>query len=145
MTLLSKTLKLPVIGRMPQFNTALKAFTCITLLALATACSSAGSKPDINLPTNSSAYNRPILAGDMKSAVNQYVDRKFGCKDWELSNVQKSVAFGQLVFTSEGQLFKGEITEIWGVNSCGESLVLRLRAEPSPEGSSLIRIRQLSD
>lgn len=145
MTLPGTSLKRSVDSQTPRVNKTLKASAIITLLSLFSACSATSSKPDITLPKSSSAYNRPILAGDMTSAANQYIERKFACEDWSLVDVKKSSAFGQLVFTSDGQLFKGEIAETWGVNFCGQPLTLLLRAEPTPEGSSLIRIRPLSE
>ena len=145
MTLLKTALKRFVVDQMPPYTKHLKLSAGITLLSLMSACSATISKPDIILPTNSSAYNRPILAGEMTSAANQYIEQKFACKEWSLVDVKKSVATGQLVFTSDGQLFKGEIAETWGVNFCGEALTLLLRAEPTPEGNSLIKIRTLSE
>ena len=109
-----------------------------TLLA---ACAATDPIPDIELPSNAAAFNRAALKGDMLRAADLYIERKFGCDAWTLTQVQDSAAFGQLVFTREGQLHRGEISETWNVVQCGTPLALRFRAEPTPEGSSLIRIR----
>lgn len=145
MIIIGATFRRSIFGTKPRFNKTLKASAIITLLSLFGACSATSSKPDITLPTNSSAYNRESLAGDMTSAAHQYMERKFACEDWSLVDVKKSVAFGQLVFTNDGRLFKGEIAETWSVNSCGEAMTLSLRAEPTPEGSSIIRIRPIAE
>jgi hypothetical protein len=109
--------------------------------SLITACASTDSLPDIELPSNAAAFNRAALKGDMLRAADLYIERKFGCDEWTLNGVTESAAFGQLVFTREGQLYRGEISEIWNVMQCGTDLALRFRAEPAPDGSSLIRIR----
>jgi len=98
------------------------------------------SAKNIHLPKNSIGSARPALANDMISSVDLFMQRNLGCLNWSLDDVAESKAAGQLVFTNEGQIYRGEVSEKWTLQQCGKTLTLGLVITPASQGGSVIKI-----
>lgn len=108
------------------------------------ACASNNMKhANLVLPLNSIGSEKRALANDMIAGVEQFITRNLNCSDWSLLDVTESKAEGQIVFTSDGQIFKGKVSEIWVVQYCGKKLNLSLEITPASQGGSLIRMKSL--
>jgi len=101
------------------------------------------SVENVTLPKNSVGYARPALANDMITSVDLFIQKKLNCTTWSLEEVTESKAVDQLVFTNDGQIYRGTVSEKWRLQECGETLTLRLGITPGPQGGSLIRISKL--
>jgi len=108
-----------------------------------TACSTA-TKYSIKMPPNSVAFEQPALANNIAKITSQYIAQKYDCNDWSLLKVLSSEAHGQLVFTQEGQLYQGAVTEQWQLSQCDTPLTLQLKMQPEPSGGITVKIRRLN-
>jgi len=120
----------------------------LTIIFILAACSSTNrlsdSAKNIHLPKKSIGIDRSSLANDMIYSVDQFIQRNLACSVWSLVEVGESKAVGQLVFTRDGQIYRGEVTEIWLLQQCGKALSLRLKITPGSNGGSNIRVARLS-
>jgi len=98
------------------------------------------SVEEIHFPKNSIGSARAALAKDMVYSVDRFIQRNLACSFWSLNEVMDSRAVGQLVFTQEGQLYHGEMSEKWSLQQCGKPLSLNLIITVNPQGGSFIRI-----
>ena len=114
------------------------------LVSIVAACSStnmqSNSVKDIHLPKNSVGSARSALANDMISSVDLFIQRKLDCLNWSLEDVTDSKAADQLVFTKDGQIYRGKVSEKWTLQQCGKTLTLGLVITPASQGGSVIKI-----
>ena len=127
-----------------KLNTFVALAFSLSIAACATKNTNRLSVEDVPIPKSSIAFGKRALGDDMLSSVNLYVQSKLNCKTWTLEKVTDSEAIGQIVFTSEGQLYGGEASEKWQIMPCGKTQLLRLRVTPDPQGGSIVRIANLS-
>lgn len=114
------------------------------IFSVLAACASNDIKvSSADLPKNSIASNRNALAKDMSSSVDLFIQRNLACTNWTLKEVSESKAEGQIVFTSDGQLYRGIVSEKWVVQQCGKMVTLHLNIIPSDQGGSIIRIKSV--
>ena len=116
----------------------------LLLISIVAGCSSTKvqnvSVEEIHIPENSIGSARAALAKDMVYSVDRFIQRNLACSFWSLNEVMDSRAVGQLVFTQEGQLYHGEMSEKWSLQQCGKPLSLNLIITVNPQGGSFIRI-----
>tara|TARA_R110001592_G_scaffold65203_2_gene200284 strand:+ start:6044 stop:6418 length:375 start_codon:yes stop_codon:yes gene_type:complete len=122
----------------------IKPLVIATLVSFLVACSSNSVKNmSVELPKNSIGSDRAALANDMISSVGLFIERNLACSNWSLVDVTESKAEGQIVFTSDGQLYRGKVLEKWNLQECGNKLSLSLEITPASQGGSIIRIKSL--
>jgi hypothetical protein len=119
-------------------------FILLTLISFLGACSSNTVKDiSADLPKSSIGSDRLALAKDMITSVDLFIKRNLECTNWSLEEVTESKAEGQMVFTSDGQIYRGTVSEKWSILQCDKKLSLDLEITNAPNGGSLIRIKTL--
>jgi hypothetical protein len=122
----------------------IKPFLITFFTGVLVACSSITKHPvNVELPKNSIGSERTALANDMLASVGLFIERNLDCSDWSLEEITDSKAEGQIVFTSDGQLYRGKAIENWTLQQCGQKLILSLEITPASQGGSVIRIKRL--
>jgi len=121
-------------------NLKFKHLMLLVLIGILAACASVQNTKKIDLPQNSIGLERYALASDMINSVDLFIERNLNCSTWSLEGVSDSKAVGQLVFTREGQIYRGKASEKWHLQQCGQALTVGLSITPDPQGGSVIRI-----
>jgi hypothetical protein len=119
-------------------------YLLLVLVSFLGSCSSNNVKDiSLELPKNSIGSDRLALSKDMLTGVDLFIQRNLECTDWSLVEVIESKAEGQMVFTSDGQIYRGSVSEKWSILQCGKKFSLDLEITNAPNGGSLIRIKNL--
>lgn len=122
----------------------IKSLFILILSSFLVACATNSVKNiDHELPKKSIGSGRTALSNDIVSSVGLFIERNLACSNWSLVDVTESKADGQIVFTSDGQIYRGKVTEKWDLQECGNKLSLSLEITTATEGGSLIRIKRL--
>lgn len=125
---------------------SLKHIALIFCAFLIAACASKSplsqSAQQVQLPSNSVASTKEALAHDMLALTDQYIQAKYACNHWTLIGVPESKIANQLVFTRDGQLYQGQVTETWNLSQCDQALSINLEIEARGDTGKVIRIKK---